>query len=123
MGLRDDVYDLLQDVYFNSIARGDIERAVTALHQDVDWSHQRVWQHHEGDVPEEHHSRQAVTELLTSRRGLIAELSYTVTDLALDGNKGGFLGHVAHENSEPANFIGWVEIDEGAIRRYVIRPL
>jgi hypothetical protein len=117
------VRDLLQHVYFDSIASGDIARAVSALHPDVEWSHQRVWDGQQGDVSEHLTSQVEVERVLTGRRDTIEGLEYDVTELVLENDKGGFLGVVGLANQEKFPFIGWIEIDHEKIRRYVVRPI
>jgi hypothetical protein len=114
--------ELLQHVYFDSIASGNIARAVTALHPEVQWSHQRVWNHQDGDVPEYVSSQTEVARVLNGRRSTIEGLEYDVTDCVVDDDKGGFLGVVGIEGETKFPFIGWIEIERAMIRRYVVRP-
>jgi len=61
---------LFQHTYYDSIDRGDMATAVTALREDIEWSHVQVWEHHDyrrRDVPTRLHGRAEVQAFLAER--------------------------------------------------------
>jgi hypothetical protein len=121
--MRRSILELLQERYYAPIERGEVERAVEALHADVRWSHARVWGGRPGDEAETLTGRGDVERLLASRREAIAGLAYRVDELAAEGGSAGFIGHVEGPDGERRNFIGWLEVRDGLIWSYAVRPL
>lgn len=118
---------LLQETYYDSIDRGDMATAASALHDDVEWSHAQVWAHHDfqrGD-PSTKHGRAVVGAYLAERREKLAEarIRHSVRDLICEGDKGAFLGVVTGPDGTQKHFMVWFELRDGKIGRYLLRPL
>jgi hypothetical protein len=127
MSTKEKAYALLQTIYYDSIDRGDMVAAASALHESVEWSHLQVWAHHNftrEKGPEQLKGRQEVEAFLSARKGEIAELKvrHKIRDLVFESDKGAFLGYVGREGKE-VPFIGWYELNDDKVSRYIIRPL
>ena len=127
MSTRDLAYRLLQSTYYDSIDKGDMVRACSALHPDVDWTHAQVWAHHQFERAEASgfRGRQAIQDFLTARVAQLAEarITHHVDDMVIEGDKGAFLGHVAGPDGTTRPFFVWFELRDGLIGRYTLRPL
>jgi ketosteroid isomerase-like protein len=124
---KDLAFRLLQETYYDGIDAGDMARAASALHEDVEWSHAQVWAHHgfpRGE-PSTKHGRAAVEALLQARVRELAEarIRHKVRELVCDGDKGALLGYVRGEDGTEKPFMVWFELRDGRIARYLLRPL
>lgn len=103
-----------------------MERAVSVFHADVVFDHVQVWQRTDlGLGASQLHGREAVLQFLTRAKPRLAEarIRHRVDDLVLEGGRGAFRAHVEGEDGESADFLVWFELEEGQVRRYVVRPL
>ncbi|MBI1181124.1 MAG: hypothetical protein GC201_11240 [Alphaproteobacteria bacterium] len=120
-------YELLQSTYYDGIDAGDMAKAASALHEEVEWSHAQVWAHHEFErgEPSALHGRRAVQDFLGARVGQLAQarIRHKVRDMACEGDKGAILGYVRGPDGTEKDFMVWFEIRDGKIARYVLRPL
>ncbi|MGE0665901.1 MAG: nuclear transport factor 2 family protein [Sphingomonadales bacterium] len=122
-------HELFQLTYYDSIDRGDIPGAVSALHPDVVWWHAQVWKRHEFGLPasERLEGKSAVEALLGGLRDNLgkAGIRHRIRDMAFDPEtgKGAFLGAVVGSDGAEAPFLAWFELEDDLIRRYTIRPL
>lgn len=96
MATRELAYRLLQQTYYDSVDRGDMDAAASALHEDIEWSHAQVWAHHDFQrgEPSMKRGREAVRAYLAARKEKLAEarIQHKVRDLVVDGNRGAMLG-------------------------------
>ena len=122
-------YELFQLTYYDSIDKGDIPGAVSALHNDVVWWHAQVWKRHEFGLPasEKLEGRAAVEGLLDGLRENLgkAGIRHRIRDMAFepDNDKGAFLGAVVGDDGTEAPFLAWFELKDDRIYRYIVRPL
>ena len=127
MDPRELALDLIQGTYYDSIDRGDMARAVSALHEDIEWSHVQVWEHHDyrrRDVPTRLHGRAEVEAFLAERIDKLKEagIRHRVRDLVCDGTRGAFLAAVEGPGPDRPFFV-WFELRDGKVARYTLRPL
>lgn len=127
MATKERARELFQSVYYDSVDRGDMATAVTAFHEDVDWSHAQVWAHHEfaRQAPTQLRGRAAVEAFLSARTAQLAEakIRHSVRDMVFEDDRGAFLGVVTGEDGRELPFMVWFEIRDDRIGRYVLRPL
>ena len=120
-------YRLLQETYYDSVDRGDMQAAASALHADIEWSHAQVWAHHDFQrgEPTVKHGREEVGAYLDARREklLEARIRHKVRDLVCEGDRGAILGYVLGPDGTEKPFMVWFEIRDEKIARYLLRPL
>ncbi len=118
---------LLQQTYYDGVDQGDMRRAASALHEDIEWSHAQVWAHHEFAVgkPTRMQGRAAIEAFLEARREQLAAagIRHRVVDLVIDQGRGAFLGEVRGPDGSCKPFMVWFELRDGLIGRYLLRPL
>lgn len=127
MSMKDRAWELLQSTYYDGIDAGDMAKAASALHEDVEWSHAQVWPHH-GFVSGEastNHGRAEVQAFLQARVQQLAEarIRHKVRDMVIEDNKGTILGYVRGEDGTERPFMVWFEIRDDRLSRYLLRPL
>ena len=96
---KDQVLKMFQKVYFDSIDRNDMEKAVSIFDEDVEWIHTQVFEH--DDYPSRTGSdtlkgRKAM-ELLKNRvSDVFAKLKvfHVIEDLLFEVDRGAFRGWV-----------------------------
>lgn len=127
MATRELAYRLLQQTYYDSVDRGDMDAAASALHEDIEWSHAQVWAHHDFQrgEPSMKRGREAVRAYLAARKEKLAEarIQHKVRDLVVDGNRGAMLGFVLGPDGSEKPFMVWFEIRDEKIARYLLRPV
>jgi len=127
MATRELAYRLLQQTYYDSVDRGDMDGAATALHEDIEWSHAQVWAHHDFQrgEPSMKRGREAVRAYLAERKEKLAaaRIQHKVRDLVVDGDRGAMLGFVLGPDGSEKPFMVWFEIRDEKIARYLLRPL
>jgi ketosteroid isomerase-like protein len=127
MSERELALSLLQQTYYDGVDAGDMARATSALHEDIEWSHAQVWAHHEfaAGKPTRMQGRAAIREFLEARREQLAAagIRHAVVDLVIDGGRGAFLGQVTGPDGTRKPFMVWFELRDGLIGRYLLRPL
>jgi ketosteroid isomerase-like protein len=127
MSMKEKAWELLQSTYYDGVDEGDMAKAASALHEDVEWSHAQVWAHHEfhRGEPSTHRGRAAVQAFLQARVPQLAEarIRHKVRDMVVEGSKGAILGYVRGEDGTEKPFMVWFEIRDGKISRYLLRPL
>jgi ketosteroid isomerase-like protein len=119
---KDVAYDLLQRGYYDSINAGDMAGAAAVLHEDVEWSHGPVWGQPASELIENLHGRSAVEAVLTGRKQALSPLTLEIRDLVVEGDKGAFLADIGDAESR-SPYMGWFELRDGKISRYLVRPL
>ncbi|MCZ8130185.1 MAG: nuclear transport factor 2 family protein [Steroidobacteraceae bacterium] len=122
-------FELFETVYYGGIDRGDMATATSALHPAIEWSHQQVWAHHgfARGTPETKHGREAVREFLAARVAQLREarIRHHVREMVYDEprGRGAFLGAVEGPDGRSLGFMVWFELEDGLVRRYLLRPL
>ena len=60
---------LLQDIYFDNIDTANADKASEAMHDDVRWVHNQVWEHdaHKTNIRDTLNGRKKVKEFLRKR--------------------------------------------------------
>ncbi len=120
-------FELFEQVYYGNIDRGDMAGAASALHPEIEWSHQQVWAHHgfARGAPQTLHGRDAVQAFLAARVAQLREagIRHHVRDMVYEGGRGAFRGVVDGPDGRSLEFIVWFELADGLIRRYVLRPV
>ena len=127
MSERELALKLLQGGYYDGVDAGDMVRATSVLHEEIEWSHAQVWAHHEfvAGKPTRMQGRTAIREFLEARREQLATagIRHRVADLVMDQGRGAFLGEVAGPDGTTKPFMVWFELRDGLIGRYLLRPL
>ena len=125
---KDKVWEMFQKVYFDSIDKGgEMTKAVSIFHDDVEWIHTQVWEHdayRRSKGSDRLKGRDKVEALLKGRIEQIKEqdIQHIVQDMVLEGNKGTWIGHVKGHGKE-LPMIAWFEIKDDKICRYILAPL
>lgn len=124
---KDQVWEMFQKVYFDSVDSGDMERAASIFHEDVEWIHTQVWEHDDyrrSKGSDKLRGRKEVEALLSKRKQEMkrAEIRHVVDDLVLEGNRGAWIGRVEGPGT-PLPMIAWFEIKDDKVYRYTITPL
>jgi hypothetical protein len=124
---RDEVWNMFQKIYFDSIDKGDMTKAVTIFHDDVEWIHTQVWEHdgYRRDKGSDRlKGRHEAEALLKGRKVDLRRqgVRHLLKDLVLEGNRGAFIGHVKGPGKE-LPLIAWFEIKDDKIYRYIVTPL
>lgn len=122
----EELHELLQGTYFDSIDAGDAQTAASAVHENVEWVHTQVWEHdgHTGQETDTYHGREAVFEFLDGRidEMQIEGIEHTVRDAIVDGGTGAFRAAVVGPDGDTQPFMGWVELAGGTISTYIVAP-
>lgn len=123
---RDELLELLQNVYFDNIDNARPEKAVQALTENVCWEHNQVWEHdgHNSHKRDQINGRDSVFEFLNHRVPQMQKINikHKVQQVILDGNKGAFRAQVVGPDGSVRPFMGWVELADGKVDRYLVVP-
>lgn len=123
---RDELYRLLQSIYFDSIDRGDANAAAEVFHEDVEWVHTQVWVHHGHDRSKTDtlHGRDTVREFLAGRISemQVEGIEHKLRQVICDGEAGAFRAEVVGPTGAALPFLGWVELTDGKISTYIVSP-
>lgn len=123
---RDELYRLLQSVYFDAIDRGDANAAVEVFHEEVEWVHTQVWVHdgHDRSRTDTLRGREAVRQFLAARIGemQVEGIEHKLRQVICDGGAGAFRAEVVGPTGAAAPFLGWVELTDGQISTYIVSP-
>ena len=118
--------DHLQRCYFDNVDTANPDGAVMAFTPDVKWQHTQVWPH------DGHHSRQ--TDRLQGREALldfmrkrvqetqVIQIRHQVDETVVTGDSGAFRGRVLDPSGKSLRFLGWVELRDGLVSRYIVVP-
>lgn len=129
MSTAERAHELFERMYYGGIDRGDMAGAASALHPEVEWSHQQVWAHHEfaRGAPQELHGREAVRAYLGARVPQLREarIRHHVREMVFDPerDRGAFLGAVDGPDGRSLAFLVWFELRDDLVKKYVLRPL
>ncbi len=122
----DDLFDLLQHTYFAGIDGADADRAVEAMHENVQWVHTQVWEHdgHDRSTIDRLDGREAVHEFLARRieEMQVVGIEHKVGKVITDGQSGAFRARVVGPTGEAKSFFGWVELTDRKISSYTVMP-
>ena len=122
----DDLYELQQETYYDSIDAGDADTAVTALHEDIEWTHTQVWEHdgHSSQKTDVLHGREAVREFLAERIPEAQDegIEHKVLKCISNGQQGAFYGEVVGSDGRTLGTIAWLEFEDGKVKKYVNTP-
>ncbi len=121
------VWEMFQGTYFDSIDNGRMAEAVSIFHEDVEWIHTQVWEHHgylRAKGSDKLKGKESVEALLRGRQVHMAEarIRHVIDDLVFEGDRGAFIGHVKGPDTE-VPLIAWFEIRDEKVSRYIVTPL
>jgi ketosteroid isomerase-like protein len=123
---RDELYRLLQTIYFDSIDQGDATAAVDAFDEDVEWVHTQVWEHdgHDRSKTDTLRGRASVREFLAARINemQVEGIQHRLRQVIADGRQGAFRAEVVGPTGTSRPFLGWVELTDGKISTYIVTP-
>tara|TARA_Y100001970_G_C14156393_1_gene815817 strand:- start:897 stop:1304 length:408 start_codon:yes stop_codon:yes gene_type:complete len=118
---------LLQDIYFDNIDTANADKASEAMHDDVRWVHNQVWEHdaNKTNIRDTLNGRKKVKEFLRKR---ITELQiegivHKVENVVSDGKLGAFKAYVIGKDILKKPFFGLVELKDEKIIYYRVLPL
>ena len=120
------LFYLLQKIYFDSIDNSKADEAVEAMHPEVRWVHNQVWEHdgHRSEVTDILEGRESVKEFLRRRviemqkEGII----HKVNSVSSNGELGAFQADVIGPDETKKPFFGLVKVKEGKIYYYRVLP-
>lgn len=117
---------LLQETYFDNIDNAHPEEAVKAFVPDVQWQHTQVWAHdgHDSRHTDSIDGRDNLFAFLDARvkEMQVIQIKHTVDEAIVSGERGAFRARVTGPGGEPKHFLGWVEIRDGLLQRYIVVP-
>ena len=121
-----DLLQLLQHTYFDGIDQRDPDRAVGALTDDIEWIHTQVWVHdgHDRSRIDTLRGKDTVRNFLAARIEQMQAIGieHKVRKVFCDGASGAFRAEVVGPEGTGKAFIGWVELDNGKVSKYVVYP-
>ena len=118
---------MFQKTYFDSVDKGEMSKAISIFHDDVEWIHTQVWEHdsYSRDKGSDRlKGRKEIEALLSGRKAELAKVNirHVVKDLVFEGHRGAFIGHVTGHGKE-LPLIAWFEIKDDKVYRYIVAPL
>ena len=121
------VWELFQNVYFNSVDSGEMTKAISIFHEDVEWIHTQVWEHDEykrskgSDILK---GKKAIEILLQERSKKMekVKIRHSIQDMVFQDSKGAFIGFVEGPGKK-LPIIAWFEVKDDKISRYIVTPL
>ena len=124
---KDQVLEMFQKVYFDSVDKGEMTKAASIFHEDVEWIHTQVWEHDQyqrSKGSDRLKGRKAIEALLKGRATDVAKqnVRHVVQDLVFEGHKGAFIGYVGSPGKE-LPLVVWFETKDDKISRYIVAPL
>ena len=121
------LFHLLQDIYFDNIDTAKADEASEAMHNDVRWVHNQVWEHdaHKNNIRDTLNGREEVKEFLRKRvvEMQIEGIIHKVENVVSDGKLGAFKANVIGTDKSKKPFFGLVEIKDDKIIYYRVLPL
>jgi len=128
---KDRALQLIQEDYYGAIDDGDIDRAVSTVHEEFMMIHTQIWEG--GGLSREDRGTQTVEgrddleEYLNELNDRSdpndqPELSHEVDEFIWNGRKGAFLGRVVGDTDEEP-FFGWLEIEDEKLLKYILTPV
>ena len=121
------LFHLLQDIYFDNIDTAKADEASEAMHNDVRWVHNQVWEHdaHKSNIRDAFNGRKEVREFLRKRivEMQIEGIIHKVENVVYDGQLGAFKANVIGKDKSKKPFFGLVELKDDKIIYYRVLPL
>ena len=121
------LFHLLQDIYFDNIDTAKADEASEAMHNDVRWVHNQVWEHdaHKSNIRDALNGRKEVREFLRKRiiEMQIEGIIHKVENVVSDGKLGAFKANVIVKDKSKKPFFGLVELKDDKIIYYRVLPL
>ena len=124
---KEQAWELFQDKYFDLVDSGEMEKAASIFHDDVEWIHTQVWEHdeHRRDKGSDRlKGKKQVEALLKGRTQSMGKESvrHVLQEMVFDGKKGAFIAHVKGADKEVPLF-AWFELRDEKVYRYIVGPL
>ena len=117
---------LLQDIYFDNIDTAKADEASEAMHDDVRWVHNQVWEHdgHKSSTKDVLEGRNEVREFLRKRviEMQVEGIIHKVENVVSDGKLGAFKANVIGTDKSKKPFFGLVELKDDKIIYYRVLP-
>tara|TARA_Y100001970_G_C14043858_1_gene755261 strand:- start:127 stop:534 length:408 start_codon:yes stop_codon:yes gene_type:complete len=117
---------LLQDIYFNNIDTAKANEASEAMHDDVRWVHNQVWEHdaHKSSIKDTLTGKDEVRKFLQKRviEMQVEGIIHKVDNVVSDGKLGAFKANVIGTDKTKKPFFGLVEIKDNKIIYYRVLP-
>ena len=117
---------LLQDIYFDNIDTAKADEAAEAMHNDVRWVHNQVWEHdaHKTNIRDTLNGQKEVREFLRKRivEMQIEGIIHKVENVVSDGKLGAFKANVIGTDKSEKPFFGLVELKDNKIIYYRVLP-
>ena len=120
------LFHLLQDIYFDNIDNAKADEAVEAMHPQVRWVHNQVWEHdgHKSSTKDVLEGRDEVREFLRKRviEMQVEGIIHRVENVVSDGKLGAFKANVIGTDKSKKPFFGLVELKDDKIIYYRVLP-
>ncbi len=120
------LFHLLQDIYFDNIDNAKADEAVEAIHPQVRWVHNQVWEHdaHETNIRDTLNGQKEVRDFLRKRivEMQIEGIIHKVENVVSDGKLGAFKANVIGTDKSKKPFFGLVELKDDKIIYYRVLP-
>lgn len=121
-----ELIELLQKTYFDNVDSARPEQAVCAFAPKVHWQHTQVWAHdgHDARHTDIIHSAAELESFLRERVVQMQEIQikHVVDEAVVEGGRGAFRARVIGPTGRSLAFLGWVEIADGKIQKYIVSP-
>lgn len=121
-----ELQQLLQETYFNNVDSAQARGAVQAFTSNVLWQHTQVWAHdgHDSRYTDRIEGREALFEFMDARvkEMQIVKIRHQVDEAIVSGSRGAFRARVVGPEGDSLGFVGWVELRDGLIARYMVMP-
>ncbi len=116
----------LQSVYFDNVDTARPGDAVKAFTPDVIWQHTQVWAHdgHDSRHTDRLDGQDALYAFMSDRVGemQVIKIKHVVDEAIVSGDRGAFRARVVGPEGNSLGFVGWVELRDGLIQRYIVMP-
>ena len=120
------LFYLLQNIYFDNIDNSKADQAAEAMHPEVRWVHNQVWEHdgHKSEVRDILEGKESVRDFLRKRviemqrEGIV----HRVNSVSSNGELGAFQADVIGRDKTKKPFLGLVKIKEDRICYYRVLP-
>lgn len=120
------LFHLLQDIYFDNIDNAKADEAVEAMHPQVRWVHNQVWEHdgHESSYRDALNGQEEVRQFLRKRvvEMQVEGIVHKVGTVISDGKLGAFKANVVGQDQTKKPFFGLVELKDNKISYYRVLP-
>jgi hypothetical protein len=123
---KEHLFYLLQDIYFNNIDNADADAAIEAMHPQVRWVHNQVWEHdgHKSSIKDILNGQDEVKRFLRNRvkETQVEGIIHKVENVISDGELGAFKANVIGTDNTKKAFIGIVKLQDNKIIYYRVLP-